>query len=100
MKKLSIALLSTFTASIPSYAQSGVIDAIIETETVQVTQNVNDMLGDDGGDYGYYDSYDYGHGDGSASPVLTTDTPKRTKRRSWWKTLIDTLHCQPLWPAY
>ncbi|MGN0918558.1 MAG: hypothetical protein ACI4NO_05390 [Oxalobacter sp.] len=63
MKKLSIALLSTFTASIPSYAQSGVIDAIIETETVQVTQNVNDMLGNDGGDYGYYDSYDYGHGD-------------------------------------
>lgn len=53
MKKLTLALLGAFAISIPSYAQAGGIGTIIDT--IQVLQDINDMLGSNSNDDGYYD---------------------------------------------
>ncbi len=69
MKKLTIALLGVFAISTQTYAQSGSIGTVLDT--IQILQDINDMLGNGSSDDGYYDSYGYGddgYGYGNPSP--------------------------------
>ncbi|MBS7327945.1 MAG: hypothetical protein KIG68_04235 [Oxalobacter sp.] len=70
MKKLTIALLGVFAISTQTYAQSGSIGTVLDT--IQILQDINDMLGNGSSDDGYYDSYGYGD-DGYGNPPPRPD---------------------------